>query len=54
VYVLGQIPVGYLFNDFLQSMMGFGVLLILVMLPVSVSIAYAHDAHGSLGSAVVE
>jgi hypothetical protein len=54
VWVLGQIPVGYLFNDFLQSIMGFGLLLILVMLPVSVYIAYAFDVHGPSGIAITE
>ena len=44
VWILGQFPVGYFFNDFLQSIMGFGLLLILTMLPVSVYAAYAHDA----------
>ena len=46
VWVLGQFPVGYFFNDFLQSIMGFGVLLILAMIPVSVYTAYAHDVAG--------
>jgi len=46
VWVLGQVPVGYLFNDFLQSIMGFGVLLILGMLPLSVYAAHAHDVVG--------
>ena len=44
VWILGQFLVGYFFNDFLQSIMGFGLLLILTMLPVSVYTAYAHDA----------
>jgi len=44
-WVLGQFPVGYFFNDFLKSIMGFGLLLILVSLPVSVYTAYAHDCH---------
>jgi len=43
VWILGQFPVGYFFNDFLQSIMGFGLLLILTMLPVSVYTAYAYD-----------
>lgn len=43
VWVLGQFPIGYFFNDFLKSIMGFGVLLILTMLPLSVYAAYAHD-----------
>ena len=34
VWAWGQFPVGYLFNDFLQSIMGFGVLLILLLLPL--------------------
>lgn len=42
-WVLGQFPVGYFFNDFLKSIMGFGLLLILTMLPISVYTAYAHD-----------
>jgi hypothetical protein len=44
VWVLGQFPVGYLFNDFLASIMGLGLLLILTMLPLSVYTGYAHDA----------
>ena len=44
VWVLGQFPVGYLFNDFLTSIMGFGLLLILTSLPLSVYVGYAHDA----------
>jgi hypothetical protein len=44
VWVLGQFPVGYLFNDFLKSIMGLGLLLILTMLPLSVYTGYAHDA----------
>ena len=43
VWILGQFLVGYFFNDFLQSIMGFGLLLILTMLPVSVYTAYAYD-----------
>jgi hypothetical protein len=43
VWVLGQIPVGYFFNDFMQSIMGFGMLLIISMLPLSVYSAYAYD-----------
>jgi hypothetical protein len=46
VWILGQFPVGYFFNDFLQSIMGFGLLLILIMLPLSVYTGYAHDAAG--------
>ena len=46
VWVLGQFPVGYLFNDFLKSIMGFGLLLILASLPLSAYTGYAHDAAG--------
>jgi hypothetical protein len=46
VWVLGQFPVGYFFNDFLKSIMGIGLLLILTMLPVSVYTGYACDAAG--------
>jgi hypothetical protein len=42
-WVFGQFIVGYFFNDFLQSIMCFGVLLILIMLPLSVYSAYASD-----------
>ena len=48
VWIFGQFPVGYFFNDFLQSIMGFGVLLILAMLPASVYTAYAHDVQAAL------
>jgi len=48
VWLLGQFAVGYFFNDFLKSIMGFGLLLILAMLPLSVYCAYAHDVvHGA-------
>ena len=43
IWILGQFPVGYFFNDFLTSIMGFGLLLILASLPLSVYTAYAHD-----------
>jgi hypothetical protein len=44
VWLLGQFPIGHFFNDSLKGVMGFGLLLILVMLPLSVYTAYAHDA----------
>ena len=47
VWVLGQFPVGYFFNDFLKSIMGIGILLILTMLPLSVYTAYVHDSNVS-------
>lgn len=43
VWLLGQFPVGYFFNDFLKSIMGLGILLILTMLPLSVYTAFIHD-----------
>ena len=43
VWVWGQFLVGYFFNDFLQGIMAFGVILILVMLPLSIYSGYAHD-----------
>ena len=46
VWVLGQYPVGYFFNDFLKSVMGFALLLIVVLLPLSVYTGYAHDTAG--------
>jgi hypothetical protein len=42
-WVLGQWAVGYFFNDFLLKYMIYGVILILVTLPLSVYAAYAHD-----------
>jgi hypothetical protein len=44
VWVLGQFPFGYFFNDLLKSIMYFGMLLILTSLPLSVYTAYAHDS----------
>lgn len=46
VWVWGQFPVGYFFNDFLTSIMGFGLLLILTSLPLSVYVGYARNAVG--------
>ncbi len=43
-YLVGQFPIGYFFNDRLMSVMGFGLLLILILLPLSVYAAYAADA----------
>lgn len=45
VWILGQFPVGYFFNDFLKSIMVFGLFLILTMLPVSIYTAHANDAY---------
>jgi hypothetical protein len=44
VWILGQYLVGYFFNDFLKSIMGLALLLIVVLLPFSVFTGYAHDA----------
>ena len=41
--VTGQWLIGYFFNDFLQSIMIFVAILILILLPVSMSSAYGHD-----------
>ena len=46
VWLSGQFPVGYFFNDFLKSIMYFGLALILTMLPLSVYTGYARDATG--------
>jgi hypothetical protein len=43
VWLLGQFVVGYLANDFLAGIMGFGLLLILLCLPLSAYTAYASD-----------
>jgi hypothetical protein len=51
IWLLGQFPFGYVFNDFLKSIMGFGILLILSMLPLSVYTAYARDVVRSFSQA---
>lgn len=43
VWVFGQNLVGYLFNDFLQGIMVYGMFLIIFMLPLAVYSGYAHD-----------
>jgi hypothetical protein len=43
VWTLGQFPVGYFFNEFLQSIMMISMLVILTTLPLSAYSAYAHD-----------
>jgi len=43
VWTLGQFPVGHFFNDFLTSMMGVSMLVILTSLPLAVYTAYAFD-----------
>jgi hypothetical protein len=43
-WTLGQFPVGHFFNDFLKSIMGFSMLVILGSLALSVYAAHAHDA----------
>lgn len=47
VWTLGQIPLGYFFNDFLQRIMVFGLILILTTMPLSLYVGYAHDVAGS-------
>jgi hypothetical protein len=44
VWAFGQFLVGYFFNDFLTSLMGLSLLLILTSLLLSVYVGYAHDA----------
>ena len=41
VFALSHAPL--IFNDFLKSIMGFGLLVILGSLPLSIYTAYAHD-----------
>jgi len=43
VWIWGQWVVGYFFNDLLQRFMVIGILVILMMLPLSVYSAYARD-----------
>ena len=43
IWIFGQFLIGYYFNDFLKSIMGFGLLLILTMLPLSIYTAFAYD-----------
>jgi hypothetical protein len=47
-WILGQWVVGYLFNDFLMKYMIYGVILILVTLPLSAYSAYAYDLQSAL------
>ena len=44
LWLLAMFLLGYISNDFLKSIMGFGMALILTMLPLSVYCAFAHDA----------
>ena len=48
VWVLGQYLVGYFFNDFLRSIIGLSLLLMVVMLPLSVYAGYAYDAQNEV------
>jgi hypothetical protein len=43
VWIIGQWPAGYFFNDFMQKAMYFGLFLIFVTLPLSVYTVYAYD-----------
>ena len=43
VWTIGQFPFGYFFNDFLKSIMGLSMLVILGSLGLSAYTAYAHD-----------
>jgi hypothetical protein len=44
VWTVGQFPFGYFFNDFLKSIMGLGMLVILGSLALSAYSAYAQDS----------
>lgn len=48
IWSFGQFPLGYFFNDFLKSIIGFGLLLILASLLLSVYSANARDSLTSL------
>ncbi len=43
-WLMGQYVVGYFANDFLKSIMGFSLLLIVILMPLSIYIGYGHDA----------
>ncbi len=43
-WLLGQYVIGYFANDFLKSVMGFSLALIVLLLPLSIYIGYGHDA----------
>lgn len=43
VWALGQFPFGYFYNDFLKSIIGYGLILMVTMLPLSLYTAYARD-----------
>ena len=47
-WIIGQWPAGYFFNDFMQTAMYFGLLLIFIMLPLSVYTAYSYDFQTAL------
>jgi hypothetical protein len=42
-WLLAQFPIGYFFNDFLTGIMGFALIMILVLLPLSLFTASARD-----------
>ena len=43
-WLLGQYLVGYFANDFLKSIMGFSLALIVILLPLSIYIGYGYDS----------
>jgi hypothetical protein len=43
-WLLGQYGIGYFANDFLKSIMGFSLALIVLLLPLSIYIGHSHDA----------
>jgi hypothetical protein len=44
VWLLGQYGIGYFANDFLKSIMGFSLALIVILLPLSIYIGYGYDS----------
>lgn len=48
VWIFGQFPVGYFWNDLMQSAMYCGVFVILSMLPLATYSAYAHDVQNTI------
>jgi len=53
VWVFGQYLVGYFFNDFLRSIIGLSLLLMVVLLPLSVYVGYAYDAQNEVDALAI-
>lgn len=50
LWLISQFVVGYFFNDLLRVVMGYAVLLILVLLPLSLCAGYAYDVQPPAGA----